>query len=286
MQMKQIDIGIELHFRPEEQDAARIIERACKRSIPIIHDTWGLTTPSRCRVFVMTSWLRFVFQSAPWYARIPVAVLFPFWCFHMRKQWKSIGGWTRRYSNCPAIGVKPPRLIAQSDTSIGELIFVKEPDLNKKAEHITCHEMAHALSAPLKLPLWINEGIAMVTVDRFFGHPTVKSDTLGSLNQSSRRQTVATYRHLPKMRKEDIAYHYVRGYWITRFLMDTRPGLLRDMLKKRERHRSIEEKIASSLGISPWAFWDRIDHAVVEHFRQRLETNEQCAAPEIGGHRA
>jgi hypothetical protein len=164
METRYIHGGIELHFPAEEREAAQVVERACERSISVILEAWGLAPPNRCRVYVMTSWLRFVLQSAPWHARLAFALLLPFWCFPVRKLWKSSGGWTQAYRRCPAMGVKPPRLIAETDQSIGEMIFVKEPDLNKKMEHVTCNEMTHVCSAALSLPLWLDEGIAMITV--------------------------------------------------------------------------------------------------------------------------
>jgi len=69
-------------------------------------------------------------------------------------------------------------MIEKSDRSIGARLFVEEPDINNKIQHFTCHELVHACSSHLRLPMWLNEGIAMVTVDRFVGEQTVRMDTL------------------------------------------------------------------------------------------------------------
>ena len=61
------------------------------------------------------------------------------------------------------IGIKPPRLLDRADRTIGGLLFRRGPDLHKKAELTTCHELTHACSARLKLPAWLNEGLAAVT---------------------------------------------------------------------------------------------------------------------------
>lgn len=273
METKQIHSGIELHFPPEEGEAAQIVERACRQSIRVIHDVWGLAPPARCRVYVTNSWLRSLFQGVPWYRSVLLALLLPIVFRHLRRQWKRSGGWTYRFRRRPVVGVKPPRLIAQSDTSIGQMIYIKQPDLNKQLEFAVCHEMTHACSAHLRLPMWLNEGIAMVSVERLYGGPRVRTDTLRSLNQPGRKRAQGKYRDLLKMKKQEIAYHYVRGYWMTRFLMDAHPGLLSGPLKKRHRRRSMEEKLAFALGISRKAFWDEIDRIVVEHFRQQSDLN-------------
>jgi hypothetical protein len=272
--------GIEIHFPQEELETAGIIEEACRRSIPLIHDMWGLTVPGRCRVYVMTSLIRFIFSSAPWYARIYLAILLPLWFSRVRKLWRFVGGWTQRYRHSPAIGVKPPRLIEQSDKSIGEMIFIREPDPNRKIQHITCHEITHAATAHLRLPLWINEGIAMVTVDRFFRSATVRKDTLQSLDHPGSKRSVGKYRNIPKMKQKDLAYHYVRGYWITRYLADAYSELLRELLKKKQRHRSIEKQIASAVGIPHSIFWHDIDRIVFEHFARESQTGEQQTGAE------
>ena len=106
----------------------------------------------------------------------------------------------------------------------------------------------------------------MVTVDRYFGRATVKSETLRRLNHPQHRGSAGKYRNLPAMSKEVAVYHYVRGYWITRFLMDTHAGLLKELLQKKHRHRLIEKKIASALGVSNRAFWEVVDERVIAHF--------------------
>jgi hypothetical protein len=65
-----------------------------------------------------------------------------------------------------AIGIKPPRLLEQSDRSIGVRMFVDEKDMKVNVQHVTCHELVHACSAHLELSTWLNEGIATVTTDQ------------------------------------------------------------------------------------------------------------------------
>jgi hypothetical protein len=64
-------------------------------------------------------------------------------------------------------------------------------------------------------------------------------------------------------------YHCVRGYWITRFLADTQPDLLRSLLGQRTRRRALESKLAAGLGVSREEFWKEIDNIVVLHFEQQ-----------------
>lgn len=263
METRQISDGIELCFPKKEREAAKLIEAACKRSIAVIEQLWGLRPIARCRVYVMTSWLGFAFRSAPWYARVVYAVFFPFWFNRVRKLWKCTGGWTQTHRSRSVVGIKPPRLIEQGDSRIGELIFIEEPDLEKKVEHITCHELTHALSAHLGLPVWLNEGIAMVAVDRYFGRPVVKTETLELLSSSAGKRIQGKYRSLGEMGDDDLARHYVLGYWAARLLLETRPKLLKELLAARMDHRSIEEQIAAELGFGGADFWSEMERAIV-----------------------
>lgn len=268
LSMETISIdGLTLFFKAEERDAAELIGEACQRSIRLIHQCWGLDTPKDCRVYVMTSWLHFVFHSAPWAWQVLLGASLPLWYFRVRKMWAYAGGWTQPYGQRVAVGVKPPRLIQLADRSIGARIFVREEDIDTKVRQITCHELVHAFTAHLKLPMWLNEGLAQVTVDRFAGKPAVRSETIEVLARSSGRASPGRYWRLRPGDKDALVYHYVRGYWITRYLQETRPELLQDMLSQRYRHRVLESKLATVFGMSRAEFWHKIDGIVVSHFK-------------------
>jgi len=102
--------GITLLFDRGEQDTADLIAGTCAKAVQLIDESWGLKTPADCRIYVMTSWLRFVFHSAPWHWRILLGVLFPLWSLRAKRMWSYAGGWTQRFGRRVVIGVKPPRL--------------------------------------------------------------------------------------------------------------------------------------------------------------------------------
>ena len=255
-----------LFFDAHERDAAELIRHACERSVQLIHECWGLDTPRDCRVYVMTSWLHFVFHSAPWHWRILLGLSMPLWVLRISKTWNYAGGWAQRYGKRRAVGVKPPRLIQLADTSIGDRVFVAEDDLSEKVQHVTCHELVHAFAAHLKLPMWLNEGLAMVTVDEFAGKPTVRPETLETLKRSSHETSPGRYRKLRVGDQDALVYHCVRGYWLTRYIKDTRPELLKSLLAQRHTHTALESQVAAALGMSDQEFWPTIDRVVASHF--------------------
>jgi hypothetical protein len=260
--------GLTLFFDTEERDAAELIGHACEQSVPLIRKLWGLESPEDVRVYVMTSWLRFVFHSAPWQWRILVAVSMPLLYFRATRLWNMAGGWAQAYGRRRAVGIKPPRLLQAADRSIGERIFVQEENLEEKVRHVTCHELVHAFAAHLRLPMWLNEGLALVTVDELAGKPMVQHGTLETVAHWSQKQDPAGYGSRTIKDHDALVYHVTRGYWLTRYLQDTQPELLQGLLAQRYSHRDLEGRVAAGLGTGREELWSQIDRVVASHFKE------------------
>ena len=258
-----------LYYDPAERESADLIGEACKRSVQLIHECWGLYAPDDCRVYVMTSWSQFLFRSAPWPWRILLGVTLPLWYSRVKKTWSYAGGWTQRYGSRVAVGVKPPQALQLAYRGIGDRIFVRGEDTSAKIQHIACHELVHAFSSHLRLPLWLNEGLAMLTVDKYVGKPTVRDVTIETLSNASGEISRGTYRDVPRMDEDTIVYHTVRGYWITRYFEDVRPGLLKTLLSQRRSHEHLEGEMAAALTLGREGFWRSIDALTVSHFKER-----------------
>ena len=259
--------GLTLYFDAEEREAAELVRRACEKSVRFIRECWNLDTPRDLRVYVLTStWLRSTFHSAPWGWRILMGITLPFWYFRARQLWQVAGGWHQQYGQRRTVGIKTPRSLSLSDRSIGARIFVQESDADSKVQHITCHELVHAYTAHLKLPVWLHEGLAMLTVDRFFERPTIKSETIEALHRSPGNTNDTK---LDLKDPDAVVYLYVRGYWLTRYIEETRPGLLKGLLARRYSHNELEGKIAAAYGMERQRFWREMDGTVVAHFKQK-----------------
>jgi len=270
--MQKISInGLILFYSEEDQNAAELIRQACERSARLIREHWGLDTPKDCHIYVMTSWTGFVFQSAPWPWKILMAVTMPLWGIRARKTWSLAGGWSQRYGRRLAVGIKPPRLLQLADRRIGDRIFIKEGNIDAKVQSITCHELTHAFTAHLRLPTWLNEGLAMVMVDRFFGKPTVQSETLAGFNRPVDKHSPGGYQKLRIDDEDALVYTYTRGYWLTRYIEETRPGLLKELLSRRFQVDELESRIATAYEKRLEEFWDEIYGMIVTHFKQRGE---------------
>ncbi len=262
--------GVTVVFDDSDQETGKLIYDATEKALSLIQEVWGLGKPEDCRIYIMTSWWKFFFQSAPWPWRILLVITLPFWCFRARRTWPYSAAWTQRFGRRVAIGIKPPRLLEASDKRIGAQIFVEEKDPQIKIRHLACHELTHASSAHLYLPAWLNEGLAAVTVDRYLDKQTIRTDTLELIQNFSPKGRPATYRELSRLSREAIAYHAVRGYWIVRFLEDKCPGFLKKVFSSPQSVRTVERDMALELGIEPDCLWSKIDDVMVRWFIFRL----------------
>jgi len=265
----RINNSIIVFFNPNDQDTAEVICGAATKALHLIHENWGLGSPQDCRIYIMTSWWGFFFQSAPWPWRILLAISFPLWCFRARRTWPYSAAWTQRYGRRVAIGIKPPALLEESDKSIGALMYVEEKDTKTKLRHLTCHELTHACSANLKLTAWLNEGLAAVTVDRFLEKQTIRTDTLELLRRYTPKGSPPTYAKLSRLNAEAIAYNSVLGYWLVQYLEEKHPGFLKRLFSSSTDPRTIENDIAVQLGAEPDGFWSKIRPIIVAHFEGR-----------------
>jgi hypothetical protein len=241
--------GLVLYFDEREAAAAQLVRQGCDAAVPILTADWGLPTPPDCRVYVMTSWVRFVFHSAPWPRRLAYAVCFPVVWLQAVRVWPYAGGWNLPQGRRMAVGIKPPRLIDSAERGLGRRIFTSTSPA-ESVRRITCHELTHAFSAHLHLPAWLHEGLAMVTVDRALGQPTVLAETLEWLRAP--RPPVAQ----PRVRDPQAMLEvYARGYWLTRYLAEARPGLLPRLLERPRPPNWVEDRVASELGTTRAGMW-------------------------------
>jgi len=269
METKPIN-GMNIYYDSAEKKAVDQLAQACERSIQTIENTWNLATPRNCRVYLMDSWPRCVFLGAPLGSQILLGLTLPLWYRDFKMRWLHAGGWSQRYGTRQIVGIKAPRLIAETPVAMGESLFVKEEDLEQKFLSIVCHELTHACSAHLDLPNWFNEGLAMVSVDRCLEKQTVLPGTLELLNNKENGSDSEDRLNMKTQSREEIILLYVRGYWLTRYLVDTRPELVTEILSGRIVTQEIDLQIAAALDIPQDKYWQMIDPILVSQFKVEL----------------
>ncbi|MEJ2011491.1 MAG: hypothetical protein P8X64_04620 [Anaerolineales bacterium] len=274
MKREQIST-ITIYFDEQDQDSARLVMQATRETEELLRSRWSLAFPPDCLLLVMTSWFQFVFNASPMLWRIPLVLTLPLWAGRVASMWKVAGGWTNRFGRRVAIGVKPPALLEAADRRIGERIFVKQVDPQEKVRQITCHELTHAATSRLKLPLWLNEGLAARAVDHFSGQSTIRIETLESLVNPGRNPRPLSYRQLRTRDRELVVYQFARGYWLTRWLDETEPDVLLHLISTRLPASEIENLLAETLGLDRSNLWPDIDRALYSRYAR---TDDSLAA--------
>ena len=246
-----------------DPDGSDVVRRAMEDSIPVIEEMWPFRKPGGARVIVWTDWMEGYLEGLPWYQRWLLPLFRKRIAALGERMWPLVGGITLRAAP-PAVLVKPPRLLEESDVRLGQQLFVLLGETELRVRSITCHEIVHAYSNSRGLPPWLNEGIAMVTVDRFFGYPTVKPQTLEMLGTVD--APLRSYLWLPKLTDSELVKLYARGYWITRYLMEEHPVVLRKLVRRRVGIRIPERLIAQAIGVPRKRLWQEIDGVVFDHY--------------------
>ena len=258
--------GVTLYYDAAEKAAADQLALATERSLRTISDTWQLTVPGDCRIYLMDSWPRCVFLGAPLGSQLLLGLTLPLRYRDFKMRWTYAGGWSQRYGNRQVVGIKAPRLIANTPDAMGESLFVEEDDPEQKFLSIVCHELTHACSAHLVLPGWLNEGLAMVSVDRCLGKQTVLGGTLKLLNAEQNGGDPADRINMQSQSREQIILLYVRGYWLTRYLVEKYPDLIQELLSGRHTAEDFDGRIAAALEIPIDEFWQQVDPLLINQY--------------------
>ncbi|MBT3193726.1 MAG: hypothetical protein HN341_14360 [Verrucomicrobia bacterium] len=256
--------GIRIHYCPGDENTVALLTAACQRTLWLTTELWRLSPPTDCRVYTMRSALGYLLRSAPWPQKTIIAVLSPLVWVMLRRSWHLFPAWTQRYRDRPTIGIKPRGLFEKTDRHVSLMILNQEESIDRRIESTFCHELVHAQSAHLKLPMWLDEGIAMLTQDAYLGHPLLRPESLQLVQDHKPKRPPVSYRKLPGQPKGDIAYHYARAYWLTRFLNGRHPHVLREILSRRMRHGSIDRLVARELGVPRRKQWQEIDGLAVQ----------------------
>ena len=261
--------GLTLYYDEEGEYALDLVREACVQGIQIMQGSWHLNTPAECRAYIMTSWRGYFAHAAPRSWQIILTIIVPLMKNRFDTLWEVAGGWEQQFGKRHTFGVKPPHLLESADKSIGERIFPKETNIDANVQQNTCHELTHAFSSHLKLPMWLKEGLAMVSVDKFAGKPTVKGETLDMLAKAPLDTSPGGYRQARITDQDALLYNYARGYWLTRYIEETQPALMLGLLKQRYNHNILENKVADAYGMDAGTFWHEINQMIVSHFNQQ-----------------
>jgi len=262
---------IKLYYKSGEHQAADLVAQACQQSIKLIRESWGLDLPEDCRVYVMISLKQIVFHAAPWNWRLLLFLSFPFWYPREKRIWGAVGGYAQRFGARQVIFIKPPRLIQAGDRVPGARLFCQEMDVEDKVRQVVAHELTHASTSGLKLPNWLNEGLAMVTVDRIAGKSTVKNESLTLLVKYSKLSVTDIEKEARNRDVEALLYEYARGYWMTRYLEETCPGFLKDLLSRRPSSDEVLAETAAAFGVDRGALMGYVGDLLFAYFTDSMD---------------
>lgn len=239
--------GVPIFYPPGQEAAAVAMAAALERAVLVVRQRWKLGVPTGCEVRVMTDWESFLDDSAPRYLRPWIRVTRPLWRGRVERTFALAGGWMMPWRGRPTVGVKPPELLPASQEGLGARLFAPVPDPVEKVKHHTCHEFTHACTAHLRLPAWLNEGLAMRAVDHMVGAQTVLERTRSTGPFDPSRLSGKAYRGVRPGDHDALIELYASGYWTTRRLEQEHPALLFELLRQRRPAREVNRRVAAAV---------------------------------------
>lgn len=242
--------GVPIIYLPEYEQAASAMASAVVETASMVAQRWNLSVPRGCAAHVLTDWEEFLDQTAPRRLRLLMKLTKPLWRARMERTFPLAGGWMMPWRGRPTVGVKPPELLAQSQVCLGDRLFEPVPDLLEKVRHLTSHEFTHACTAHLRLPPWLNEGLAMRAVDHMVGYTTVLEGTRALAHSDLATLDSRSYRRVKAGDEDALIRLYATGYWATRQLEENRPAVLEEILQRRRSARDVTRKADAALRLS------------------------------------
>jgi len=239
--------GIPIVYTAEYSKAAKAMAEAVEKTVAVVERHWNLSVPRGCEVHVLTNLEAFIDQTVPRHLRFLVNLSKPLWRSRAQRSFSLAGGWMLPWRGHPSVGVKPPELLAQVKSGLGDRLFIPVTDPWEKVLHLTCHEFTHACTAHLRLPPWLNEGLAMRAVDHMVGQPTVLEETRSMVQFDPSVLNSRSYRRVKPGDFDALIRLYATGYWITRQLEDENPVVLAELLKQRRSSREITSTVEKTL---------------------------------------
>jgi len=234
-------------FPAEYRATAMAMAKAVEKTISVVSNHWNLSIPRGCEVHVLTDLEKFIDQTVPKRYRFLVKLTRPLWRSRAQRAFVIAGGWMLPWRGRCSVGVKPPELLARSATGIGKQLFEAVSDPFEKVQHLTCHEVTHACTAHLRLPPWLNEGLAMRAVDHMAGHSTVREETRSMVRFDPSALKSRSYRRIKASDHDRLLILYSTGYWITRQLDEEHPSVIGELLKCRRPNKEITRIVDTAL---------------------------------------
>jgi hypothetical protein len=254
-----------IYYEPQDKEYLPLYEDACRKSIMLLKAFDGLSQPAHCRVFIMRSWKKLLFYSdtSP-FGFIMSMLSYPMWYIRNSKRWSFIGGFSIPLRN--AIGVKPPPVHTFPEAIRDRGAQANDKNMERRIQTAICHEFSHLYVRKLLLPLWLNEGFALLVGDCFVGIQTMRPITIAFLKEYTKKRSTKYYKSRASNSLEEISYQYIRGYWMMRYLLRDHPQAFTALFQKRRSKREMEHFLAKTIGIPHTQFWQEIDNVLAKAF--------------------
>lgn len=241
--------NIYINVDPEYTEIRSHIARYYEEAVPLLQAKWGQGNVGAIHIYLCKDPIEFMLSIARGIRKALWVIFLPFWAGRVKRFYKRAGGVTLQLHGDAYIWLRPPDEYEYVDKTIGNILFGKIEDPYEKLQFVFVHELTHAHIGNRNLPSWLNEGIAMISVDAYFKKCTVLEDVLESFIKEHRRHALVGYHRMAIETPDNIAFTYAYGYWATEYIETVSPGLIKEALSHSQRNDEIMRYLYSGLGI-------------------------------------
>ena len=257
----------DLKYKKEKNIVAKTIKDYCN----YIENMWKVDKPDdELYIYIFKSDLKYIYYAFPVFQKILIyTILFPYWFFRIRKSWSKMRTFYQYWNGKYHILLRPIESYKKLDSSLGELMLIKEEDRKKKFE-ITFFHIIHSIYInDLQLPKWFKHGLVYLTTEKYFKKRIIKNSSIETfaVNFSDFKRY--------DVQKSDISivYEYLKGYWTVKYLEDkTSIDLLKEIVFENIKDdQDLLELVKSKFDfLSTSNSWSEIYEKVYNYFKTKL----------------
>jgi len=210
-----------------------------------VFDEWGIQQQRKYSIFIADDWHVALHNLPLLRLRLKLS---PNLHKGYNDMWSRVRAWALHSTFRSNICIKENFDAEDKKDNPGRIIYDLSTDIYS-SEIVFCHELTHICTQHLRLPHWLEEGIAMLTVDKYFNLQTVSLSTLELLKQHPQHMLTSKIKWLEKPSATVIACQYAAGYWLSRYLHELHPDSFKYLLAKPRKEQEIKKHLTEVCGL-------------------------------------
>lgn len=260
--------NLELYYSKNHLAEVNLIKKYHDEVEEKISSLWKLEKPKNVKIYFINSSIEYIRYSFGYYSFLGKLFLIILPCIFLNfiRIWKEAAGVFVNINSNYFIFLK--KYDENRSSNIGKYIFHRKYiNIEEYLKSIYSHELTHVFSEKLKLPQWLNEGLALYSSEIVLDNKIINGKSLELMDEEKTKVNISNLNLKSEITR---AYKYIKGYWTIKYLNEIYPGFLEKTFKE-YKGKEVVNQIAKKLGIDRKRkkFNKELDGKVYEYFRNK-----------------